>query len=84
MKRHYGIASKAFKLIHFYYDIDQWELYDRKKDPNEMHNVYHDPAYADVVKQMKLKLKEVRKKYKDSDSLNQLYINQYMDKIQKP
>lgn len=84
VKRHYGIATKAFKLIHFYYDIDQWELYDRKKDPNEMHNVYHDPAYADVVKQMKLKLKEVRKKYKDSDSLNQLYINQYMDKIQKP
>lgn len=80
VKRHYGIATKDYKLIHFYYDVDEWELYDRKKDPQEMHNVYDDPGYADVKKEMREKLKEVRKKYKDSDSLDNKYIQIYKDR----
>lgn len=75
VKRHYGVVTKKYKLIHFYYDIDEWELYDRLNDPQEMHNVYNDPEYADVVKMMKEKLKEVRAKYKDSDSLDQHYLD---------
>lgn len=77
VKRHFGIATKDYKLIHFYYDVNQWELYDRKKDPGEMINVYNNPEYADVVKIMTQKLKETRKKYKDSDSLDNQYIELY-------
>jgi arylsulfatase A-like enzyme len=77
VKRHYGIATKEYKLIHFYYDVDEWELYDRKKDPQEMNNVFNDPEYAQVVKEMKQKLKEIRKQYKDSDSLDNYYIQLY-------
>jgi hypothetical protein len=25
VKRHYGIRTDRYKLIHFYYDIDAWE-----------------------------------------------------------
>jgi arylsulfatase A-like enzyme len=74
VKRHYGIVTIDYKLAHFYYDVDEWELYDRKKDPQEMNNVYNDPAYADVVKELKVKLDELRVQYKDSDELNQQYI----------
>ncbi|PRX56986.1 sulfatase [Flagellimonas meridianipacifica] len=74
VKRHYGIVTIDYKLAHFYYDVDEWELYDRKKDPQEMNNVYDDPAYADVVKELKVKLDELRVQYKDSDELNQQYI----------
>jgi len=28
VKRHYGVRTDKFKLIHFYYDVDKWELYD--------------------------------------------------------
>lgn len=42
VKRHYGIVTKEFKLIHFYYDVDEWELYNRAKNPSEMKNVYGD------------------------------------------
>jgi len=74
VKRHYGIVTKEYKLIHFYYDVDEWELYDRKKDPQEMNNVYHDSEYADIVKDLNLKLDELRIKYKDSKELDQKYI----------
>ncbi|WP_422349653.1 sulfatase [Flagellimonas sp.] len=73
--RHYGIVTTDYKLAHFYYDVDEWELYDRKKDPQEMNNVYSDPAYTEVVKELKIKLEELRVQYKDSDELNQYYID---------
>ncbi|MDD3076728.1 MAG: sulfatase, partial [Proteiniphilum sp.] len=46
VKRHYGISTDRYKLIHFYYDVDEWELYDLKTDPMEMRNVYEHPEYA--------------------------------------
>ena len=80
VKRHYGIATKEFKLIHFYFDVDVWELYDRKIDPQELNNVFNDPDYAQVVSELKEKLIQVREKYKDSDSLGNQYIQLYKDK----
>ena len=77
VKRHYGIVTREYKLAHFYYDVDEWELYDRLKDPGEMNNVYDDPAYAEVVAELKGKLDELRVKYKDSAELDQKFIDQY-------
>ena len=64
-KRHYGVRTQRYKLIHFYYDIDQWELYDLQKDPDELNNIYNDPAYADVVKKLKAELSRLREEFKD-------------------
>jgi arylsulfatase A-like enzyme len=66
VKRHYGVRTKRYKLIHFYHDIDEWELYDLKKDPDELKNVYDDPKYAGVVKELTSELKKLRAKYKDT------------------
>jgi len=74
VKRHYGIVNKEFKLVRFYYDVDEWELYDRLNDPNEMNNVYDDPNYSEVVKDLKVKLAELRVKYKDSEELDKKYM----------
>lgn len=74
VKRHYGVVTKEYKLAHFYYDVDEWELYDRKQDPREMKNVIDDPQYAEVVEQLKLKLAELRVQYRDSEALDQKYI----------
>lgn len=76
VKRHYGIATKKHKLIHFYHDVDQWELYDLEKDPDEMKNVYDDPQYAPIVKELKEKLEQLRAKYGDSDELAQKFITE--------
>lgn len=72
--RHYGIRTKRYKLIHFYYDLDNWELYDLKNDPNEMHNLYNNPDYAEVQRDMHKKLEDIRKKYGDSDELNKKFL----------
>lgn len=66
-------------LIHFYYDVDEWELYDRKADPMEMNNLYYDPEYADVVKDLTERLAELRVKYKDSAELDQMFIRKYLE-----
>ena len=73
VKRHYGIVSKEFKLVHFYNDIDEWELYDRLKDPNEMKNVYNNPEYEKVVKKLTEDLKQMRIQYGDSDLLDKSF-----------
>jgi len=77
VKRHYGIVTKEYKLAHFYYDVDEWELYDRLNDPGEMVNVYEDPKYAKVVTKLKSELSELRIKYKDSEELDQKHIELY-------
>jgi arylsulfatase A-like enzyme len=65
LTRHYGIYTGRYKLMHFYNPIDAWELYDLKKDKLEMRNVYDDPKYADIVKDLKQRLKNLQQQYKD-------------------
>ncbi|OGV08072.1 MAG: sulfatase [Stygiobacter sp. RIFOXYC12_FULL_38_8] len=69
VKRHYGIRTERYKLIHFYNDIDTWELYDLEKDPNELNNLYTDPAYKDVLNELKTELKKLQEKYGDTNPL---------------
>jgi arylsulfatase A-like enzyme len=70
VKRHYGIRTDRYKLIHFYYDIDEWEMYDLEIDPHEMQSVYGEPAYSDIQDQLHKKLEKLREKYGDSDEMN--------------
>ncbi len=65
--KHYGVRTARHKLI-FFHEIGEWELFDLQKDPREMKSVYADPAYADVVAELKAELQRLRKQYKDDDS----------------
>ncbi|MFV0592003.1 MAG: sulfatase [Draconibacterium sp.] len=83
VRRHYGITTAKYKLIHFYYDIDKWELYDLEKDPSELNNVYGDKAYADVQAELHKELETLRVQYDDNDSLNQKFIDEYKVKVKE-
>lgn len=65
VKRHYGVRNDRYKLIHFYNDIDEWELYDLQEDPYELNNIYANPAYHDVKKQMQHELDSLQIMYDD-------------------
>lgn len=72
VKKHYGIRTKRYKLMHFYDDIDAWELYDLKTDPGEMKNVYADPEYADIVQMLMTDLKQLQQKYGDTEAMQSM------------
>ena len=65
VKRHYGVRDDRYKLMHFYNDIDVWELYDLQEDPHEMNNIFGKPGTEEVTKRMMKKLREQQEKYDD-------------------
>jgi len=74
VKRHYGISTTRYKLIHFYYDIDEWELFDLVADPLELKNVFDDPSYRIVRDSLTARLEWIRNLYKDSDELTRKFM----------
>ena len=83
VKRHYGVATERYKLMHFYYDIDEWEMYDLESDPSEMKNIYGDPAYSEVQEMLHKKLTELRNGYGDSDENDAKFLKSYLDHQEK-
>ena len=65
VKRHYGVRDDRYKLIHFYNDIDCWELYDLKEDPQEMNNIYGKPGTEEITARMMKVLAAAQEQYDD-------------------
>lgn len=65
VKRHYGVRDDRYKLIHFYKDIDSWELYDLQEDPHEMDNLYGKPGYEAVTARLMDELHKLQAQYED-------------------
>ena len=66
VKRHYGVRTEdGWKLIHFYNDIDEWELYNLNEDPNELHNLYGQPGTEKITKKLRKELKKLQVQYDD-------------------
>jgi arylsulfatase A-like enzyme len=65
---HYGYRTDRYKIIYFYNDglgipgtgpftyPPEWELYDMHEDPDEMRNLYDDPAYAEIREELKAQM----------------------------
>lgn len=64
VRRHYGIVDNRYKLIHFYEnDVNEWELYDLKTDPQELKNIYGKIEMKDTQSRLKSELDKLRYKY---------------------
>jgi len=69
-----GVRTKEYKIIYYYgcsytgtnQTPPGWELYDLTKDPTEVNNVYDDPTYADIAKEMKALLAKRRAEIGDT------------------
>ena len=79
VKRHYGVTTDRYKLIHYYYDIDEWELFDLQKDPYELVNVYNNPQYTAVRDSLHNELDKLMARYMDSDSLAMDYVQEALE-----
>ncbi|WP_428978164.1 sulfatase family protein [Bacteroides caecigallinarum] len=75
VKRHYGVRTERYKLIHFYNDIDVWELYDLQEDPKEMNNLYGKESYEQITEDLMKELRKLQAQYKDPIEEKLLSIN---------
>src|SRR5690625_2145511 len=76
---HYGLRTHDFKLIYYYGEalgaadaVDEsrtpeWELFDLRKDPSELKNVYHDPDYQETVQTLKEELYRLKDEVEDRE-----------------
>jgi arylsulfatase A-like enzyme len=76
---HYGVRTHTHKLIYYYGQAlgkkgavnqttpPEWELFDLRKDPREMRNVYDDPAYAKVREELRRELYRLKEHYQDTE-----------------
>ncbi|MDP9230943.1 MAG: DUF4976 domain-containing protein, partial [Bacteroidota bacterium] len=69
---HLGIRGQRYKLIYFY-TVNEWELYDLQKDPNEQHNLANSQAHQAIFNKMKKELIQQRNVYDDHESAGELH-----------
>ena len=66
---HFGIRTNQYTLVRFYGPSDFWELYDLKKDPQNLNNLYGQKGTESLTARLKTTLKDQIQKYKDTEAL---------------
>ncbi|MFN2397647.1 MAG: sulfatase [Gemmatimonadaceae bacterium] len=67
VRRNRGVRTDRWKLIHFWEQPEEWELYDLKADPDEMINLAGRRGHARVVRSLRARLAQLRTELGDSD-----------------
>lgn len=62
VRKHYGIRTNRHKLIYFYED-DNWELFDLETDSLEMNNIYGREDTGPVFKELEQELRRLQTLY---------------------
>jgi arylsulfatase A-like enzyme len=65
VRKNRGVRTEQFKLIHYYEDPEEFELYDLKEDPGELHNLYGDSRYASLARDLLQRIRELREETGD-------------------
>jgi hypothetical protein len=60
--RHYGVRGVRYKLV-YYYQNDEWELFDLQEDPQDLVNLYGTPGYEAITRDLKQRLQALRVQY---------------------
>ena len=61
-----GVRTDRYKLIHFFIEPQEFELYDLHTDPDEMNNLYGKPEYAELTAHLKDRLTALRAETNDT------------------
>jgi arylsulfatase A-like enzyme len=67
VRPHRGVRTERYKFIHYYQAPEEFELYDLKIDPGELHNLYEASAYAEILGNLKARLASLRNGIGDAD-----------------
>ena len=67
VRKHRGIRTIKWKYIHYYEELQEFELYDLENDPHEMKNLIHLPDYYPIVEKLRKRMRGLRMELKDPD-----------------
>jgi arylsulfatase A-like enzyme len=71
VRPHRGVRTERYKLIHYYKlpqypdEPEEFELYDLKKDPGELNNLYGQSGFAALTQKLFNRISELRKETGD-------------------
>jgi arylsulfatase A-like enzyme len=65
VRPHYGIRTDRHKLIHFYGELEAWELYDLEMDPGELTNLYGIADHAEITRALTEQLRALQRAFGD-------------------
>jgi len=60
-----GVRTERYKYIHYFTEPQEFELYDLGQDPEELHNLYADPAHTELAARLAARLEELRRETGD-------------------
>ncbi|WP_343746904.1 sulfatase [Chitinophaga sp.] len=66
---HFGVRTEQYTLVRFYGAGDSWELYDLKKDPQQVNNIYGNKGTEKITAGLKATLKKLILQYNDQEAL---------------
>ena len=61
-----GVRTDRYKLLYFY-SVNEWQLFDLQKDPEELNNLVNNKAYQTILSDMKKELIRLRDVYDDHE-----------------
>ena len=67
VRKHRGLRTERWKLIHFFEQPEEWELYDLLRDRGETKNLAPQRKFAKTLARMQSRLGELRRELGDSD-----------------
>jgi arylsulfatase A-like enzyme len=59
------VRTERYKYIHYFTEPQEFELYDLKQDPEELHNLHGDPAHAELGRRLAARLEALRRETGD-------------------
>lgn len=60
---HHGVRTDRYKLIEYYSEGDYCELFDLETDPDELKNMYGEPGYEEITRQLIQELRRLQALY---------------------
>jgi len=55
-----GVRTQRYKLIHYFLEPEEWELYDLEADPDEANNLYGKAGSEEITRHLKERLQALR------------------------
>jgi arylsulfatase A-like enzyme len=67
VRKHRGVRTSRWKLMHFWEQPEEWELYDLSSDPDEVNNLAGRREHARTVRELRARMEMLRTEVGDND-----------------